>query len=697
MGRRAESLRDELHAVFRRVKVVPTNPTVAMEILRLADDPTSSAEQFAKVIQADAALAARLLALANTAHYAQREPVTTIKRAVTLMGLRRIRMAALGFQLVAHLDRLGGAAFDLESFWQHSVLRACLAREIASRVVPTHAEEAFVVGLLQDCGILLLVQVLGDEYADLHASQSLSPTAFQVEETKRFRFDHVEAIRVLAAEWKLPEVIAVPLGGHHERVDLGPEATETKRLWAVSYFVGSLPLVGDQTPAPSEPALMAYAEAQLGLDEQAVQRCLEHAGTSYRQVAPLLAEQLPKDLDVAELLDQANEHLSRAAAEAVSRAEAVEADRDRIRRQQAQLESALGQYRERAARDPLTRLLNRGALVDATLACVRECHDRNLSLAVLFLDIDDFKVVNDRFGHHVGDEVLRVLAVAVSESVINGGFAGRYGGEEFIIVVPAIEEEDARQRARRLVDRVRNASLGEGSSPGSVTCSVGAVWGRPAPGSSPQDLFAAADELMYQAKQRGKDRCCFKSLARPDEIAELAAGAAAQETALAVDPAQEAPADVTQEDMRRLAMELNQTEPRRFTSMRKRERQDMLVECRVYCFVSGAPAVRSYPGCVRNLSTGGAGVLTTRPMIRGEPVEVEIELSEGVGGIHLAGLVAFCRHIRDGIYEVGIQLVTQGGKPVLCRDGTSTDEQLDWVIEALEASHGQGWQYRESA
>ncbi len=193
---RPGSLGDTLRSVFERARI-PTNPSIAIEILRLADDPGSSADQFAAVITADPALAARLLEMANTAIFAQREPVTTIKRAVTLLGLRRIRMAALGFQLVAHLDRLGGTHFDLGAFWRQSVLRACLAREIAARVVPSCAEEAFLIGLLQDCGILVLVQAFGQEYADLYGS-ALSPTAFFIAERERFAHDHAQAIAELA-------------------------------------------------------------------------------------------------------------------------------------------------------------------------------------------------------------------------------------------------------------------------------------------------------------------------------------------------------------------------------------------------------------------------------------------------------------------------------------------------------------------
>ncbi|MHC4416701.1 MAG: diguanylate cyclase, partial [Planctomycetota bacterium] len=420
--------------------------------------------------------------------------------------------------------------------------------------------------------------------------------------------------------------------------------------------------------------------SQLGLDEHAARECLEQAGEAYRHVAPLLPEQLPENLDVTELLDRANYYLSRVATEAETRAEQVQADRDRIQQQQVQLKSALGQYRDRAAHDPLTRLLNRGALMEATQAAIRECRDRNAALAVFFLDIDNFKAVNDEHGHHVGDEVLRLVAGTISRTVVENGFAGRYGGEEFVVVHPGLERDAAWHAAEQLVEDVRSATLVMGGSPASVTCSVGAVWGQPGPATSPQDLFDAADELMYQAKLRGKDRCSFKSMTWLDAGAEPA------------------PDDQPAEDLHELAMELNRADPDGFATMRKHERRDLLSPCVVNCFVSGAPTLRSYPGHVRNISTGGAGLLTTRPMIRGEPVEVIIEQEDASGSsLYLGGLVAFCRHVQDGVYDVGVQLVVQGREPILSGEGGSADDQLDWVLEALRASHGTEAPYRESA
>ncbi len=687
------SLRDELRSVFRKAKV-PTNPTIAMQILRLANDPTSSAEQFAEAIPADVALAARLLEMSNRSNFAQREPVTNIKRAVTLLGLRRIRMAALGFQMVAHLDRIGHCPFDLRSFWQQSALRACLAREVARKVVPPYAEEAFVLGLLQDCGILLLVQILGAAYADLYASANFSPTALYLAERERFPYDHAEAIFAMAQEWNLPALIAEPLARHHEPTPLSPQSSDVDRLSAVGYFVGSLRLEGGQTLAASEPQLAAYARDVLRLEDHTVQDCLDRAASAFQEVSPLMGHQVPEDLDVAGLLEEANRQLSAAVSETEHRMAAVEAERDRIRREQAQLRTALGQYRERAAQDPLTRLLNRGAIIDATFACLRECHDRDLPVAVYFLDLDDFKVINDEYGHLVGDEALRQVAAALGRAVINGGFAGRYGGEEFIVVLPAVDRDEAHRRGQMLLELVRQTRLADPCPPRSIRCSIGAVWGRPSPGAPPTDLFSAADKLMYRAKLAGKDRCCFGSLG---PAAESADGAPAPleppPPGASVDRFEPSGAEgrppVTPQHLREVAARLNESRSSRFATMRKGERHARLAPCTVNCFVSATGRLGSRPGHVRNISTGGVGLVTTHPFVRGEPVEVVVEPeSAEQPRVYLGGLVAFCRHVSDGVYEVGVQLVAQSREAIFGHDGEAAAARLDWVSTALRETHG---------
>ena len=156
---------------------------------------------------------------------------------------------------------------------------------------------------------------------------------------------------------------------------------------------------------------------------------------------------------------------------------------------------------------------------------------------------------------------------------------------------------------------------------------------------------------------------------------------------------------VTCEDLQKLAEELNCTEPARFATMRKRERHSLQASCEVKCFAGGTTDLRSYAGHVRNISMGGVGLVTTRPLIRGEPVEVVIQPHSEPGQVlYIGGLVAFCRHVRSGMYEVGIQLLLQAREPIFTLgDSSAPGQQLDWVIEALRESHGLDEPLQESA
>ena len=301
-------LRRNFQRVFARAKL-PTSPAVASRILALMKEPDSSSADFGSVIRADPALAARLLKTANCALYAQRTPVTTIDRAVTVLGLERVKTLSLGFQLVMHLDRLGEAPFDMPEFWRQSLLRACLARAIAEAAAPERTEEAFLIGLLQDCGIVLLVQVLDTSYGRLYAS-SLSPGAFFAAERETFAFTHLDAIGAMAEEWQLPEDIAMPLRRHHYRVNPGEEASERRTLIALSHFVGSLCFEGDSGLATGDAGIREFGEQMLGLDVPTWCEVQKQAEADYKAIATLYMEVLPRGFDVSALLQEAGRYLS---------------------------------------------------------------------------------------------------------------------------------------------------------------------------------------------------------------------------------------------------------------------------------------------------------------------------------------------------------------------------------------------------
>jgi len=612
----SDTLQDELRALFAKAKM-PSSPALAARIIELAEDPDSTIEQFAEVIQTDAALATRLLRMCNSVAYAQRQQVTTIHRAVSFVGVNRVRTVSLGFQLVGHLDRLGGCPFDMKRFWQHSLLRACLAHEFAESVLPVCAEEAFLIGLLQDCGILLLVQLLGKPYAELCQTEGLSPMAFFAAERRNHRYNHPQVTAAMAREWRLAEVIVTHVEKHHIEPPLTPTPTDTDLLWAAVYLAGSVRLSTPSSTGLAEPGLAKFAKLQLGMDTEALKSCLVRAGETYAELGCLLEGVVPDDLDVTDLLSQANAHLTMS----------VESERLRSAEEHAHLKHALGEYRERAARDPLTGILNRGGLTDAMRNCTQQARRKGEPLTVLFLDLDNFKRLNDQFGHQAGDDVLRGVAETLKDEIPGAGIVGRYGGEELLVAVSGLTEDDARRLAESVVTSVRDMEFPGLGLPGPVTCSVGAVWGELASDMTADGLIKAADELMYRAKLSGKDRCCFRPLRDVYNINLLESdGAAADACASAIleSEAQGAEETLLPETFRRIATELNRETPQHFFDMRKNERKHLLAPCRLTALTAATLELESEDAYVRNISTGGVGILATRSMRRGQPAEIAI-------------------------------------------------------------------------
>jgi diguanylate cyclase (GGDEF)-like protein/PAS domain S-box-containing protein len=162
------------------------------------------------------------------------------------------------------------------------------------------------------------------------------------------------------------------------------------------------------------------------------------------------------------------------------------------------------QVKHLAFHDPLTNLPNRLLFNDRLSLAVAQAHRHNQKLAVLFLDLDRFKVINDSLGHSVGDELLRQVAERIQEYVREGDTVARLGGDEFTLLVPGISaEEDAAKIAKKVCDAIHDSFWIDGREL-FVTTSLGvAVY--PSDGHDAETLVRNADSAMYRAKEQGRD------------------------------------------------------------------------------------------------------------------------------------------------------------------------------------------------
>lgn len=159
-----------------------------------------------------------------------------------------------------------------------------------------------------------------------------------------------------------------------------------------------------------------------------------------------------------------------------------------------------------ASTDALTQVMNRAAfstLVDAYLAEARRAEDKPTG-ALLIIDADNFKSVNDRFGHDRGDEALVAIARAIKSMLRGADLVGRLGGEEFGVFLPGATSEQAAAVAERIRQQVREAAFEPAGAPHPLSVSVGgAVFEQRL---SFAELFRLADQQLYAAKRGGRDR-----------------------------------------------------------------------------------------------------------------------------------------------------------------------------------------------
>ncbi|GAB6064462.1 GGDEF domain-containing protein [Deferrisoma palaeochoriense] len=240
--------------------------------------------------------------------------------------------------------------------------------------------------------------------------------------------------------------------------------------------------------------------------------------TAVRQEMRGLAERSAGAADVATLrdwirgsLEAIERHLEAHRKADENREEELRAEVERLRQAVSRLEEEVETHRERAReareqslRDPLTGCFNRLAYEERVRAEEARWRRYGSPLSVIVLDVDKFKGINDRFGHRAGDKVLRAIAQIAGSQIREVDFFGRYGGEEFVVLLPETPLEAAvkvAEKIRRSVEAFRFHARGE---PVPITVSCGVAQFRP--GDTAASAFQRADEALYRAKEGGRNR-----------------------------------------------------------------------------------------------------------------------------------------------------------------------------------------------
>ena len=469
---------------------LPSLPAIALEVIDLVQQRDVNIKQIAGTIQHDPALSSKILKTVNSSFYGQSQSVSSISHALVVLGLNSVKTLALGFSLVGKLKDTGGEGFDHFAFWKRSLYTATAAKALSKQMGLVQQEEAFLGGLLQDLGMLAMTQALGCEYNDLLVEAEGDHGRLVELERERLDTTHAEVGEALAEAWHLPPLLVRPIALHETPEEAEGDVAPLVHCVAVGNAVADVFM--HEAAGRSLDVYLKRCEQWFGLDAEVAEPLLREIHKQTAEMRRLFDLPTGELGNPDEILARANEALLQITMQA--------------QQQTTALEQQNRQLLARAETDPLTGIANRGKFNAVLADAFTHAAQTAEPLAVLFLDADHFKRLNDTYGHPTGDRVLIELADLLTREMPDTALPCRYGGEEFAVILPGVD----RRRAAQLAEHARQAIAATPvpSDEGEelrVTASIGVAAYEHACFAKPEHLVKAADQGVYAAKAAGRN------------------------------------------------------------------------------------------------------------------------------------------------------------------------------------------------
>jgi two-component system, cell cycle response regulator len=495
-------------------KDLPTLPIIASQLLTLTASEETTLTDIANLISQDMALSAKILRVANSSFYSFPQQISSINQAVSILGINAVRSLVLSFSFLSMESRKKSSLFDFHLFWEHALVCAVAAKLVMEQVGGTDGEEAFISGLLQNIGQLVLATTLSDQYEKvlnrLHTGDITVDVSDNQEENIELEVigcTHSVIGHAVAKSWSFPERLLLPMRYHH-RPDTyqGPEQ-HRKNVMAV-YLADLLSKIFyTDDPAKYHKQFRAEAKRLLGLKILEINTILRQIDRIIEQAAEYFGIKISPVRSVAEILQEANLRLS------LINLSYEEMNRELIK-SKMELEKLTEELSQKnrllenlANIDGLTEINNHRYFQNYLDAELNRSSRNDDVISLLLADIDHFKRFNDTFGHQTGDFLLKEFCKIIKEQIREYDLIARYGGEEFVFVLPQTGPDEAVVVAEKIRKTIERYTFDDGRDFYSITISIGIACLRPAQEKATKNEFIGfADQALYTAKKEGRNR-----------------------------------------------------------------------------------------------------------------------------------------------------------------------------------------------
>ena len=483
---------------------LPSPPAIAVQILN-AVRKEEGLNDLTKIIAADPALTGKMLQIANSGFYALSTKVTSIDRALTILGTNVIKNIALSFVIATDLRSEDRSGFDLDEYWRRSVT-AAVAAELLNQQLGCENDDIFVTALLHNIGMLAISLQYKEDYRQLLITAKATQTEDLIQpEQTTFGFDHQQVGTLLVSQWGLPDRVAKPICYHHQP---GTAPEEFRQAAYILHFADLLSAVySEPESAVKVRQLQTELESHYAFDRLASRSLIDKVAEKSIEMLKSFELEAGDIKTYSQMLQEANEQLGQLNLSYEQLVIELKEAKDKSERLARELSDANLRLNDLVYTDSLTGLYNHRYFQENLATELTRAKRYSFCVSLILFDIDHFKKVNDNYGHPAGDQVLINLAQAIKQTVRPSDVIARYGGEEFAVILPETDMNGVKVFAARLRRCVEGIITTVEKGQIKVTISVGGTTFCPEqPEITKEILLKTADRGLYMSKENGRNQ-----------------------------------------------------------------------------------------------------------------------------------------------------------------------------------------------